>query len=54
MNHLLIAAALVAAFSPIPSATRAPGDLALVIGEPLPEPSLIGASTNGRRARLRW
>jgi serine protease DegQ len=48
MNRsLVIAAALAAAFSAIPSVTRASGDLALVIGEPLPEPSLIGASTNG-------
>ena len=47
MNHLLIAAALAAAFSPIPSATRAPSGLEFGIGERLPDPSLIGASTNG-------
>jgi serine protease DegQ len=47
MNHLLIAVALAAAFSPIPSATRAPSGLAVGIGERLPDPSLISASTNG-------
>ena len=49
MNHrlLVIAAALAVAFSAIPSATHASSDLALVSGEPLPEPSLIGTSTNG-------
>jgi serine protease DegQ len=48
MNRpLLLAAVLAAAFSALPAATRASSDPALVIAEPLPEPSLIGASANG-------
>ena len=51
INHLLIAAALAAAFSPIPSATRAPSGLEFGIGERLPHPSLIGASTTNGAPR---
>jgi len=45
-RSLLVAAALAIAFSAIPSATRASSDRALASGEPLQEPSLIGASAN--------